>query len=344
MLRMFPKKRQIPKKKPKSFILFPFELHAKMKESFEEKEAESFELIKNHLKHFKKCYVASSHGKDSIVMVHLIWRACKELKIPMIEIWLNHTLNTYKEEKAYWIKFNKWLGVEDNFRIFYPPKDENGNRYTVWSIIDKVKHLPTFRRTARETLDYKHTNTPECCDILKKQSIKDFLKSLPKDQRFDCSFIGTRAQESQMRSLGVLQRCRSYFIKTRTAYPIQAVTPLSFWKAVDVLEYFLRYNIPKNPTYDIHKIERMGCASCPAHIGWEARLASDPTNEGFGMLRMNLTKLEEYEPERLQESLDNLQNFIKSRDSTKIITEQMRLKLFKLIGEFRQNITLESFA
>jgi len=39
-LRIFPKKRQIPEKKPKSFVLFPFEMWEKRREPFEAKEAE----------------------------------------------------------------------------------------------------------------------------------------------------------------------------------------------------------------------------------------------------------------------------------------------------------------
>src|SRR3990172_3210060 len=101
-LRIFPKKRMIPAVKPKTFVLFPFELQEKQAETLEKKEKESLELIKNHLKIFKRPYVASSHGHDSIVLVHLVWRACKELNIPMIDVWLNHTLNIYKEEPTYW--------------------------------------------------------------------------------------------------------------------------------------------------------------------------------------------------------------------------------------------------
>ncbi len=337
-LRIFPKKRQLPMKKPKSFVLFPFEMHEKMRETFEEKESESLELIKNHLKHFKKCFVASSHGKDSLVMVHLIWRACQELKIPMVDVWLNHTLNVYKEEKEFWKKFNTWLGIEDNFKIFYPPKDKKGNRYTVWSIAKSAGHLPNFRSTAKAKLSYKKTNTPECCDILKKKSINEYLKNLPKDERYDCSFIGTRAEESQMRSLGVLQRCRSYLIKTRKPYPIQAVTPLSFWKKADIYEYFARYKLPINPTYAVHNLERMGCASCPAHKNWEIRLASDPTSEGFGMLNQNLKILKSTEPERLEKSINTLKDFLKSKDS-KILTEAMRLRLINTIQSFDSNFT-----
>lgn len=340
-LRIFPEKRQIPEKKPKTFILFPYELHAKMRETFEEKEEESLRLIKGHLEHFTKCYVVTSHGKDSIVMVHLIWRACKELGIPMIEVWLNHTLNVYKEEKAYWYDFNKWLEIENKFRIFYPPKDEKGHMYTVWSVAKKVGHLPNFRRTARGVKgSYKESNIPECCKILKKDSIKAFLKDLSKDQRYDCVFVGTRAEESQIRSLGVLQRCRSYFVKSRTAYPIQTVTPLSFWKAVDVLEYFHRYKIPKNPVYGIHNLKRIGCASCPAHKDWELRLARDPTEEGFGMLKQNLKILKETDIPRLEKSIKNLDNYIKT---TYEINQSQKNKLTKMLQEIDNRSLLTDF-
>lgn len=311
MLQILPKKRQIPKNPPKTFTLFPFELHAKMRETFEEKEAESLQLIKNHLKQFKKPYIASSHGKDSIVMVHLVWRAAKELKVDMPEVWLNNTLNIYKEESQYWKEFNEWLGISEKFRVFYPPKHE-GTQETVWTIAKRYG-LPKFRSTSKgKEKGYKDTNTPKCCDILKKKSIKEYLQGLPKDERYDLNFVGTRAQESQMRSMIVLQRCRSFFKKTRGAYPIQTCTPLSFWKSVDILEYFHRYNIPKNPTYEIHNIQRMGCASCPAHIGWEERLARDPTEEGFGMLKQNFKIMAETDPARLQESIAHLDKYLKT--------------------------------
>lgn len=326
-LRIFPATRQIPEIKPKTFILFPYELHEKMRGTFEEKEEESLRLIIGHLEKFKKPYIASSHGKDSIVMVHLIFRACKRIGVTMPEIWLNHTLNTYKEEKAYWSLFNAWLGIEDRFRIFYPPKHE-GVQETVWTIAARFG-LPNFRSTSKskEGKSWRDTNTPECCAILKKKSINSFMKSLPKDERYDLNFVGTRAQESQIRSLGVLQRCRSYFQTTRRAYPIQTVTPLSFWKGVDILEYFSRYNIPKNPVYDIHKIDRMGCASCPAHIGWEERLARDPTNEGFGMLKMNLTILKKTDESRLQESITRLDRYVREAE----MNETHRTRVLELL-------------
>lgn len=156
-LRIFPKKRNIPNDPSKSFVLFPFELHEKLRESFEVKEAESIELIKNHLKTFPECFTASSHGSDSLILVHMVMRAWKELivdypRIKKPKVFLNHTLNVYKEESKFWDKINKFLDIEDVFQIFYPPKNNDGKQYTVWNIAEEVGHLPDFRRTARDRL------------------------------------------------------------------------------------------------------------------------------------------------------------------------------------------------
>lgn len=336
VLRILPKKRVIPADPPPSYVLFPFEYHEKLKEPFEAKLEESKRLIRNHLTTFNRVYVATSHGKDSMIVCHLVWTVAVELHMEnKVEFWLNDTFNTYKEEKAFWDVFNKWLGIEDKFRVFTPPKLPNGVQATVWSVADYVGHLPAFRRTSRkESMSYKYSNIPECCDWLKKRSVNNYLKSLPKDQRFDCHFVGTRGEESQNRSLGVLQRCRSYLITSRKPYPIRAVTPLSFWVVQDVYEYFTRFNLPKNPTYEIHNLKRMGCASCPAHIGWEVRLATDPTAEGLGMLTENLRRLKQSEPKRLKASLKELKDLIKSEESRKQITEERRTKIIEIIQKF----------
>ena len=347
-LRLFPKIRNIPEKQPKSFVLFPYEMWEKRRESFEIKEAESLELIVNHFKVFKNPHIMTSHGMDSVVLCHLAIRACQILDKPLPAFWLNNTLNLFKEEKQYWELINNFLGISDKFKIFMPPK-ENGRYETVWTIADKVGHLPSFRKTARhKSMSYKHTNTPECCDILKKKSVKDYLKDLPINERYDLVLIGTRAQESQMRSLGVLQRCRSYLQKTRTPYPKQVLTPLSFWHSEDIQEYYKMYNIPKNPTYEIHNIQRMGCASCPAHIGWEVRLASDPTEDGFGMLKQNLKimyetiqrKTEDFE--RLEQSIKLLQKYLKSEESQSVLSSVMQERIINLISYYEPLLALHN--
>ena len=326
----------------KTFILYPFELIYNQQKSFEEKEQDSLELIENHLKIYKKPYIATSFGSDSIVLMHLVMRAAKNVGVEYPDMFLNDTLNTFKEEKQYWADIIKLWGISDKVRLFKPPVDERGNMMTVWSIAKKVGHLPSFRTLGGKNKKDKQGSkgtTPECCNILKKASLKKFLKSLPEDERYDCQFVGTRAEESRMRMVSVLQRCRTNILKTFVNYPMRAVTPLSFWTMEDTQEYYRRYNIPKNPAYNAHDLERMGCASCPAHKFWEIRLAKDPTNEGFGMLKQNFKILKQTiedgteNPDRLQESVNVLKRYLKKKESKKL-TEPQRERIVKLIEEY----------
>jgi hypothetical protein len=83
----------------------------------------------------------------------------------------------------------------------------------------------------------------------------------------------------------------------------------------------------------------MGCASCPAHKFWATRLAKDPTNEGFGMLKQNFKILKETEANgtekqgRLQESVDELKRYLKKPESKSLTTVQ-RERIEVLIDEF----------
>ena len=65
----------------KTFILYPFELYYNQAKSFEEKEQDSLELVENHLKLHKKPYIATSFGSDSMVLMHLVMRACKNIGV-----------------------------------------------------------------------------------------------------------------------------------------------------------------------------------------------------------------------------------------------------------------------
>lgn len=298
---------QHKEKKKSTFILDPHSYYSALEDPFELKELESYNMVKAHIENHKKCYVATSHGKDSLVLVHLVWRAAKELGMEdKVEYQLNDTLNTYIEEKPFWDLFNKWLGIEDKFRVFTPPKLPNGKQSTVWSIAEFVGHLPDFRRTSQGGKSTKTNKIPECCEWLKKKSIKKYLKSLKKEERYDLEFIGTRGAESRIRRMVVLQYCRTHITKWRKVYPIRTVTPLSFWKSTDIYLYFDKYKLPKNPTYEIHKLKRLGCASCPAYKHWELVLASDPTEQGRGMLKQNMLILKKTDRVRFAKSLQVL--------------------------------------
>lgn len=345
--------------KAKTFVLYPFELKMNQEKSFDEKIQDAEDLIERHLKRFKHCYVATSFGNDSIVLMDMVIRVARRIGVPVPDMFLNDTLNTFKEEKQYWEQMIKFFGIEKEFKKFTPPKDKDGKQQTVWSIAKKYGHLPSFRAMGGRGASYKklHKNskikdgskgqTPECCNILKKKSMKEFFKTLPVDNRYDCSFIGTRADESRMRAMSVLQRCRSYLITSMFPHPIRAVTPLSYFYDIDIQQYYVVYNIPQNPAYKAHNMERMGCASCPAHKNWEMRLVKDPTNEGFGMLKMNLKILSETEPQRFISSINNLEKYLTSKESKTDMTSEafnrainllQELKNHKLYNEFKDNL------
>ena len=344
----------------KSFILYPFEVTEQQAKPFEQKDQETIEFIENHLKHFKKPYVATSFGSDSIVLMHLVMRACKNIGVEYPDMFLNDTLNTFKEEKQYWADMIKLWGISDKVKIFKPPTDEKGNMYTVWSIAKKVGHLPSFRGLQGRADSFKRTNkkdkmkqgskgaTPECCDILKKATMKKWLKSMPKEERYDCQFVGTRAEESSMRRVSLMQRCRTYIHKSFVNYEMRVVTPLGYWTMEDTQKYYEVHNIPKNPAYKAHEMERMGCASCPAHKHWEIRLAKDPTNEGFGMLKQNFKILRQTikdgteNPDRLNESINVLKKYLKKPES-KTLSTQQRQKISDLISEFSDEVNIDSF-
>lgn len=343
-----------------TFIIYPFEVNEQMKKPFEQKEAETIEFIENHLKTFKKPYVATSFGKDSILLMHLVMRACQNLNIEYPDMFLNDTLNTFKEEKQYWADISKEWGIIDKVKLFKPPFDERGNRYTVWSIAKKYGHLPSFRGLQGRGKAFKQSGkkdkakegsrgtTPECCDILKKATMKEFLKSMPEDSRYDLQFVGTRAEESAMRKISLMQRCRSYIHKSFVKYPMRVATPISYWVDSDIDQYYEKYNIPKNPAYLAHDQDRMGCASCPAHKNWEIRLAKDPTNEGFGMLKMNFKLMKQFidegteNPDRIINSIKVLEKYITSEDS-KSLTDVQRQKVIDLIKEYKNEPNLDDF-
>ena len=352
-----PEKKKKASLAAKSFILYPFEVTEQQAKPFEQKDQETLEFIENHLKSFKKPYIATSFGSDSIVLMHLVMRACKNVGVEYPDMFLNDTLNTFKEEKQYWADMIKLWGISDKVKIFKPPTDERGNMYTVWSIAKKYGHLPSFRGLRKikngKLMTQKETGgsgggTPECCDILKKATMKKWLKSMPKEDRYDCQFVGTRAEESTMRKISLMQRCRTYIHKSFVNYEMRVVTPLGYWTMEDTQKYYKVHNIPKNPAYKAHDMERMGCASCPAHKTWEIRLAKDPTNEGFGMLRMNFKLMKEFIdngtelPNRLKESLDVLKKYLKSKES-KTLPEPQRQRIINLIKEFTHESNIDDF-
>nr|UVF62649.1 adenine nucleotide alpha hydrolase [Yangshan Harbor Nitrososphaeria virus] len=297
-----------------SMKLEGWEVKAEIAKPYEQKLEETKEMIRVHLDNFKRPQVATSWGKDSTVLSALICDIClnerkmnpRTYSFPVFT--LAHTRNIYKEEPEYWEYIRLKLGIPKvKFMIFYPEDDE-GNPKTVWSIAKDVGHLPSFRRVDKPEIDWRFRHEPECCYQLKRESVNRFLKKQSRKKRWDLVFVGTRAEESRARRFSVMMNCRTYSSRYHRPYVSRTCTPLSFWTDSDIERYLKDNDIKKCPVYKIHNQERMGCASCPAHVGWEKRLTEDPTESGKGMFKMNMRILRVTQPNRFWNSLSRVKD------------------------------------
>ena len=290
----------------------PYEVKFEMDKPYEDKLKETYSIIREHLKAFKRAQIATSWGKDSVVMSAIVMDIClNEFKwnprtrnFPVFT--LAHTNNIFPEEPEYWERIRLQLGIPSTkFKIF-KPKYEDGTDRTVWSIAKDVGHLPSFRNVDNKDIPYKFRNEPECCYQLKRQSVNKYLKKQKKYQRHELVMVGIRAEESRARKFSVMMHCRTFSTRHKRPYVSRTLTPLAFWTAKDIERFFEERGLEKCPVYKIHNQERMGCASCPAHVSWEKRLAEDPTGTGVGMLKLNLQILRVTQPNRFWNSISRL--------------------------------------
>ena len=295
-----------------SMKIEPYEVKLEMEKPYEEKLKETYSIIREHLKAFKRPQVATSWGKDSVVMSAIVMDIClNEFKMnprtrdfPVFT--LAHTNNIFPEEPAYWERIRLQLGIPSTKFLVVKPKYEDGRDKTVWSIAKEVGHLPSFRNVDNKDIPYKFRNEPECCYQLKRQSVNKYLKKQKKYQRHELVLVGIRAEESRARKFSVMMHCRTFSTRHKRPYVSRTLTPLAFWTAKDIDRFFEEKGLEKCPVYKIHNQTRMGCASCPAHVNWEKRLAEDPSETGIGMLKMNLQILRVTQPNRFWNSISRL--------------------------------------
>jgi len=224
------------------------ELNARIKLNYWDKLKLSMETIKIAVDQAEKPVIASSFGKDSIVLTHLIHSY--DNSIPIV---FTNTGVCFKETLQYKNRIEK----EWNLKIYELHPDQ-----TFWEIV-KEHGYPKKSRNSK-TGDKRE---PACCKILKVSPMEKFVRKYKPDM----VFVGLTGDEGRQRRWAYI--CKGGAIYEHIALGVMKSIPLIWWEQEDVWKYIGINNIPMNPAYKKYAIMRTGCIPCTGHIGWEEQLA-----------------------------------------------------------------------
>lgn len=224
------------------------ELNQRMKLCYSDKLILTVEIIKKALENNKKPVIASSFGKDSVVLLHLVHQIDNTIPVAF-----NNTGVNFTETIEYMNKLKKdW-----NLKIY-----ELKPKKTFWEVV-KEHGYPKQSRSSK-TGDKRE---PKCCKILKIEPLHRFIKGY----KPDIIFVGLLGDEGR-------QRRWVYIYKGGALYEhkserVNKCIPLIWWTTKDIWHYHDIEKIPRNPVYEKYEIERTGCIPCTGHIGWKKQLA-----------------------------------------------------------------------
>jgi len=208
--------------------------------SLDEKIAWSEQVILKALKSSKNPCVSCSWGKDSVVMLHLVRKFCKNTFVLFA-----NTQCEYPETYKYRDYMLKHEFADCNYIETKPIK-------TFWQCVEEYG-FPENRGKGK-------FHTPKCCVFLKEKPL--ILKE--KELGIDVSFMGIQASESRNRKFLFMRMGELYFNKTKKIFHC---LPLAIWTDSDVFEYAKRNKLKMSGIYK--KMSRNGCMFCTGYKGWQ---------------------------------------------------------------------------
>ncbi len=199
------------------------------------------QIILHELKGHKKPIVSCSWGKDSIVLLHLVRKWCKNVLVIF-----ENTGVEYPQTLKYRDRILEEWDIK-NYAETQPIK----------SFFKCVKEYgyPKYRQMSGQGKQ----RAPKCCYYCKEKPAIDFIKKY----KVDLNFIGLQATESMVRRLSFLREGEFFDSKK---YKCRIVRPIMIWTDKDVWEYHKLNKIPKNPLYDL--MDRNGCMPCTGFKNW----------------------------------------------------------------------------
>ncbi len=247
-------------------------------------------------------YVAFSGGKDSTVLLHLVRNIYPEIPAVFADTGLE-----YPEIREFVKTFEnvEWVKPSMNFKEVlatygYPVVSKKVSRFVndiqnIKGNNDKTKTLrltgfnstggysPSMKLSKKwyKLIDAPFKVSPKCCDIMKKNPIKEYSKKTGRK-----GIIGTMASDS-------LQRKKQYLRNGCNTFGTNALShPIAFWTTKDIWDYIKLKNLPYSKIYDMG-CHNTGCMFCMFGVHMEKEI------NRFQMMKKTHPKLYTYCMEQL---------------------------------------------
>ena len=210
----------------------------------EQKISLSKNIIEKAVSDHQRIFFSFSGGKDSTVMLDLIYKIKPDIKIVGID-----TGYEFKETIEFTDKLMKKYGTEIEY--LRPTLNQH------WQIMAEYGGIAKRFGVSTPGLSIDRFYPPEnlvkdgqwyCC-AHKEPALRNFLER----GEYDAWLTGLRADETDNRRLvGIYQKGKN---------GIQKVNPIIFWESPDIWEYIKLNNLGYHPKYD-QGYKSLGCKPC----------------------------------------------------------------------------------